>query len=156
MYELRDEIIIEGNGLPWLIWIQLVVLFLLVLLLYYLGVFYFDFSGAGDSAINSSSSSSLGLFVCGAGDNRIRTENDQVGGSEVVAGERATSISNSIHRAQSISERDGSSTKNVPRSRILKQIYHPCHYLELVRRAFLGCLGLGSAPWNPRAREKEE
>ncbi|GAB4848327.1 hypothetical protein Ancab_002994 [Ancistrocladus abbreviatus] len=155
MYELVDEIIIEGNGLRWLIWIQLLVLFLLILLLYYFGVFAFTSSGAGDSQIICSSSPfSLGLFVCR--EETIQEEIVQARGNEAAAGERAKSTSNRTERAQSISERDGSSLKDVPPSRIPKQFHHPCHYLELARRAFLGCLGLGSAPQNPRAREKEE
>lgn len=55
MYDLGDELTIESLRIPWLIWIQVVVLFLLIFLIYCLT----NLSDHNSSSISSSSSSQL-------------------------------------------------------------------------------------------------
>ncbi|GMH23992.1 hypothetical protein Nepgr_025835 [Nepenthes gracilis] len=140
----EEFITIEGDKVAWLIWIQLLVLFLLSFVLSYFGHFALDF------AVGSSMVQDTTVSV-----NCFSRPGRHVGGYEGV-GERAPSTSNRREGAENISERDGSSVKNVGHSQISEHRYNPCHYFELASRAFLGCLGLGSAPRSTCGQENEE
>nr|DAD40194.1 TPA_asm: hypothetical protein HUJ06_014517 [Nelumbo nucifera] len=47
MFRLSDNLVLESNGFPWLVWLHLLVMFLLIVLLSYLGVLAFDVPANG-------------------------------------------------------------------------------------------------------------
>ncbi|GAB2231978.1 hypothetical protein Droror1_Dr00010997 [Drosera rotundifolia] len=143
MYEWGDDDD-RSSLLPWLIWIQLLVLFLLILL-----ISSFTFSAVddrSDDATTTMAAYGIASFSSIEG----------VGNGYTVAAQRISSTSNKIAVADSNAERDGKLTCSFDLSRSFKDMFHPCRYFELAGRAFLGCLGLISFPWNPSPDDTEE
>ncbi|XP_028755142.1 uncharacterized protein LOC114714557 [Neltuma alba] len=158
MFDPGDVLAFQSSGIPWLIWIQLVVLFLLVALLYCFTVFALDSSDdastvaatEGPTAAESASTSrflfdeirqvekpsgkhdpSTTTFVI---NRRLDT---QGGENRSIKGEVSSGTTRRIVSAEEFGEREGSSR------------FHPCHYFQLARVAFLKCLGLDPAPDSP-------
>lgn len=143
MYEWGDDDD-RSSLLPWLIWIQLLVLFLLILL-----ISSFTFSAVDDRSDDARTTmAAYGI----ASFSSIEGE----GNGYTVVAQRISSTSNKIAVADSNAERDGKLTCSFDLSRSFKDMFHPCRYFELVGRAFLGCLGLISFPWNPSPDDTEE
>ncbi|XP_050369008.1 uncharacterized protein LOC126787119 [Argentina anserina] len=136
MHNFGDELTIDTYRVPWLIWIQVIVMVLLLLLLYCFSLLVLDLPDDNNNNNNntkpSSSSSRLVSshnFTTSVSANRL--QNTQVG--ESMKGEIVPSTSR-VMRAEDMVEMEGSATPNI--------YLHPCHYFRLARVAFLKCLGL--------------
>ncbi|XP_019178979.1 PREDICTED: uncharacterized protein LOC109174169 [Ipomoea nil] len=156
MHEFGEGLIIESYKVPWLIWIQLLVMILIVLLLFFgFSVFTLDLpdnSSPNSSAAGPSSSAARTDSLLGGGgrihgkgplpitssSRRTNQGQDQKHSTE---GGVETSTSRGIRIGE---ERDGSSVKDATHFRIFERPQHPCHYLGLAKQAFLKCLGLDS------------
>ncbi|XP_050292417.1 uncharacterized protein LOC126733240 [Quercus robur] len=159
MFEFGDELTLESYKIPWLIWIQLLVLFLLIFLLYGFSLL------ASDRSDNYSSTASPSTSQLVSNETQIEKsipkhnntsivtnclETTQVG-ENIIKGEIATSTSRILVRGgEDITERE------VP---FATHLLHPCHYFRLARVAFLKCLGLDSSSENsstPEQRKRKE
>ncbi|XP_010519978.1 PREDICTED: uncharacterized protein LOC104799256 [Tarenaya hassleriana] len=142
MVDFGEElVIVDSYRIPWLIWIQMLVFFLLLLLLCALGILSPDLYENNPSSSSSSASSSSGASVprrfplgdpvpadCGSkffGNSSLVQSNQMGGGSESIKGE--------ITPCTSSSTGGEGSTRNS---------YHPCSLFQIARSAFLKCLGL--------------
>ncbi|XP_038701720.1 uncharacterized protein LOC119998457 [Tripterygium wilfordii] len=141
MFGFGEELTIDSYRVPWLIWIQLLVLFLLLFLLYCFSVFTSDFPDDATTGTSSASPSMSNLgepIVNKHGTTAVtsRIQNFQVGEIQSMKGEIATSTSRRIVRGD-IAEMEGSPAKNAT-----LLFLHPCHYFRLARWAFLKCFGI--------------
>ncbi|XP_018850896.1 uncharacterized protein LOC109013313 [Juglans regia] len=159
MFDFGDELSIEGYRIPWLIWIQLLVLLLLVCLLYsftLLASDRLDFTaGASTSASRLvSNETQIDKLIPKRNTTRIRTnclEVTQVG-EQVIKGEITRSTSRRLVReGEEVAEREGSSATHK------YQCHHPCDFFMQARIAFLKCLGLddNSSPSEQRKRNEQ-
>ncbi|KAL6338774.1 hypothetical protein AAG906_023924 [Vitis piasezkii] len=150
MFNFGDELTIQSYRIPWLIWIQLLIMFLIIVFLYCCSIIAFEFSD--DSA---SASPSVGLFTSARSDvdkplfnstagTITSSHHSKAGGSQSRRGERATSTSRRIARGEDILEREASCDKDVTHISLSETSHHPCHYIRLARQVFLKCLGLDS------------
>ncbi|KAL9260546.1 hypothetical protein AKJ16_DCAP19934 [Drosera capensis] len=146
MYEWGDDDD-RSSLLPWLIWIQLLVLFLLILL-----ISSFGFSAVDDESDDVPTTIAAAEALYGASFSSIEGE----GIGYIAVAQRISSIGNRIVVADNNAERDGPLTCSLDLSRSFKDMFHPCCYFELAGRAFLGCLGLISFPWSPSPDDTEE
>ncbi|KNA14421.1 hypothetical protein SOVF_107560 [Spinacia oleracea] len=140
MFDLGDDIILDNNNIPWLIWIQILVMFLLTLtiLLSYFGYFVLDSSSTSSSSVSKTSSS------C--------NPSAQVADNHDARREITTTTSS--NRVRCVGERDGSSMKDVASSSVAARFFHPCRYFDFAKEAFLKCLGLDSE--SPDEEHKHE
>ncbi|KAL9459230.1 hypothetical protein AB3S75_002590 [Citrus x aurantiifolia] len=156
MLDFDEELTRETLKIPWLIWIQIIVLLLLVILLYCFSLFPLDLSQ--ESTCNNtntcttlpSSSSSSAPVVLKQNTTTFRNhlQPSQRGENQSLKGEIETSTSTRrIVRGEEISERGGTSLKEASNIN-----YHPCHYFRL---AFLKCLGLDSTSENSSSSSSE-
>ncbi|KAK8498026.1 hypothetical protein V6N13_076640 [Hibiscus sabdariffa] len=113
MFDFGDEV---GYRIPWLIWIQTLVLLLLIILLYCLALFVLD--------LPEISSSSCPDFQLG-----ITPVLNQTTALASQDGEKQ-SLKGEIGRGRGRRWKKQANDKG------------PCHYLRLVKLAFLKCLGL--------------
>ncbi|KAI3441096.1 uncharacterized protein J3R85_002769 [Psidium guajava] len=148
MVEFGDELVLESLRIPWLIWIQLLVMFLLLLLLY-------SFTSSFPSADNSSSSASAAATADAAAPSSSSSSSSsplldsrgshyhkqfvvpsahQVGESQSVKGFLARSTSRRVAGEEDMMEGENSSHSYMD--------HHPCSLVRLARIAFLKCLGL--------------
>ncbi|XP_039045686.1 uncharacterized protein LOC120185579 isoform X2 [Hibiscus syriacus] len=137
MFDFGDELTILSNSIPWLIWIQILVMFLLILLLYCFAatnttsgsLFELDLSAA--SAPLSSESDKMPVFNHTS---TLVSTRFQVGEEQSIKGEIAPGTSKGVIRAagENVEMEECSGNQNC---------HHPCHFLKL---AFLKCLGLDS------------
>ncbi|KAF7129410.1 hypothetical protein RHSIM_Rhsim10G0013800 [Rhododendron simsii] len=126
MFDLGDELIVGSQRIPWLIWIQLLVMLLLIILLYYFTV---SALGLDPSAAAASTSTVLLASGSAAAASTSQVHNIKVGEGNSIKDDIGTSTRRKRIRREDIQEREGSS-------------YHPCHYFGLAKQAFLKCLGL--------------
>ncbi|KAA8546902.1 hypothetical protein F0562_003331 [Nyssa sinensis] len=158
MVDLGDEFLIGSYRIPWLLWIQLLVMFLLIILLYHFTIFSLDLSY--NSAVPSSSTALLTPL----GESHIYRplpnitatvtsclHNTKVGENQSINGYIGTSTSRRTVRGGDIQEREGSSTKDAV---LFEHSYHPCHFFGLAKQAFLRCLGLDSISESSPKRKK--
>ncbi|GKV12122.1 hypothetical protein SLEP1_g23313 [Rubroshorea leprosula] len=143
MFNIGDELIIEDSRIPWLIWIQILVLFLLLLLLYCFSIFPSDLSDATIFSASSSISHHTHLNKPLPKQNGSTPTTDcllqaaQAGENHSIKGEIATDTRRRVVRGEDIVERESTSSKDTnPIS------FHPCDYFRLAKLAFLKCLGL--------------
>ncbi|CAH1436820.1 unnamed protein product [Lactuca virosa] len=161
MFEFGDELIIDSYRIPWLIWIQLLAMFLLVILLYIFTTTPSDlplhFSTATSSASASQSSPALSRsFITPAAANTY--QNYKVTENEIIR-ETGTSTSEVAQRAKKPNVGEGPTAVDEENNMILEHSYHPCHLFGLAKQAFLKCLGIDSGPDNSnstRKRHKEK
>ncbi|XP_061372626.1 uncharacterized protein LOC133315087 [Gastrolobium bilobum] len=161
MFNIGDEFTLDSYRIPWLIWIQLIVLLLLLALLFFLTVFPLDPDvGDGDAASPVTASTTANGFRFDdiqqidipltnhdstATVVTNRRQHTQGGQNQSIKGEVATSSS---PRREEITEGEASSLN-----------FHPCQYFQLATVAFLKCLGLDSAsdsPSNRKHRKRKE
>lgn len=161
MFGFGDELVIESYRIPWLIWIQILVTFILTLLIL---LVYFD-SVALDSPPTSDSLSSTASphleppsTRCARTQDSMPKEREQVARNHDPWAEIATGTSNRMQGAEDNSETDGSSEEDLSPNPISERSYHPCRFLDLAREAFLKCLGLGSSSRDcpPRQQRHED
>ncbi|KAI6699685.1 hypothetical protein NL676_014009 [Syzygium grande] len=157
MVEFGDELVLESLRIPWLIWIQLLVMLLLLLLLYSFTSSNAASSAAADSAAAAaapppppSSASALAVAATAAaassGIARISVPQAaaprprggahqlQVRESQSVKGFIATSASRGVAGEEDTMEGENSSPSYMD--------HHPCSIVRLARIAFLKCFGL--------------
>ncbi|XP_021847530.1 uncharacterized protein [Spinacia oleracea] len=141
MFDLGDDIILDNNNIPWLIWIQILVMFLLTLtiLLSYFGYFVLDSSSTSSSSVSKTSSS------CNPSAQQVADNHDA---------RREITTTTSSNRVRCVGERDGSSMKDVASSSVAARFFHPCRYFDFAKEAFLKCLGLDSE--SPDEEHKHE
>ena len=151
---MLDEFITEIYRIPWLIWIQLIVLFLL-LALFYIFIFDDDDAATVSNLPESSSASSKGFLfeeiqqidsIAPVSTNhQHRNITQQDGQNLSIAGEIATC---SNMRSGEINEGESSTLSS-----------HTCHFFQLATVAFLKCFGLDStsdSSSNQKCRKRKE
>ncbi|KAI3704303.1 hypothetical protein L1987_74519 [Smallanthus sonchifolius] len=131
MFEFGDELIIDSHRIPWLIWIQLLAMFLLVILLYFFTTIPSDLS------LHFSTSDSAAANT---------RRNSKVRENEIK--ETGASTSEVVQRAKKPDGRPraGSSTTNENSGMIGEHSHHPCHFFGFAKHVFLKCLGIESTP----------
>ncbi|CAH9071254.1 unnamed protein product [Cuscuta epithymum] len=152
MYEFGEELLIESYKVPWLIWIQLLVMVLLFLLLFFgFSVFSLDLSNNSASTSGAGGSSFSAGSDNGFGDGRQahRTEQGQDGNHHNEASVEA-SISTDVIRRE---ERDNGSSFVKDELHHSRPPGHPCHFLGVAKQAFLKCLGLDCCSGSPNNRK---
>ncbi|XP_019240441.1 PREDICTED: uncharacterized protein LOC109220422 [Nicotiana attenuata] len=157
MYEFGEELIIENYKVPWLIWIQLVVMILLVLLLFF-GFSILDLPNNSNSSASSSSSTSQGPTGSSPNCNSTATLQNRNQNENIKRGTEA-STSREIARADESQERVGSAEKeDATIFKLFVRPQHPCNYFGLAKQAFLKCLGFDSDRdnCNTRRHAKED
>lgn len=132
MVEFGDDWLIDSYRIPWLIWIQFLVMFLLTLVIF-LSYFGFLALDAEDCIISSSNSRLDPHFACYQRA-QVSTDHDS----------SDTSTTSSAREAENISDREGSSPKDLGPAAGSRCFIHPCRYFDIAKQAFLKCLGLGS------------
>ncbi|KAL4379949.1 hypothetical protein GQ457_02G016980 [Hibiscus cannabinus] len=123
MFDFGDEVRIESNRIPWLIWIQILVLVLLMILLYAFTLLVFDLPET------SSYSSTTALA-------------SQVVEKQSMKGEIAISRGACRRVVSGEMEGQGQGCSNKEPNENSSTSHHPCHYFKLAKLAFLKCLGL--------------
>ncbi|KAF7850609.1 hypothetical protein BT93_L5211 [Corymbia citriodora subsp. variegata] len=160
MVEFGDEVVLQSLRIPWLIWIQLLVMFLLILLLYSL----ISPSSSDDHPCSSSSSAAVAAADAVAPSSSSSSSRlpppveprgsppshkhqqflvrsaHQVSESQSVKGVIATSVSRRVASEEDSMEGENSSHGFMD--------HHPCSIVRLARMAFLKCLGLDFASEN--------
>ncbi|XP_059308036.1 uncharacterized protein LOC132614477 isoform X1 [Lycium barbarum] len=155
MYEFGEEVIIESYKVPWLIWIQLLVMILLVLLLFF-GFSILELPN-NSSSIASSSESPTGVSHGNTPSNSTSTL-QHWNQNQHIKGETEASTSREIARADEFQEKEGSAEKDTNIFKLLVRPQHPCNYFGLAKQAFLKCLGFDSDRdnCNTRRHAKED
>ncbi|KAK9670517.1 hypothetical protein RND81_13G206700 [Saponaria officinalis] len=145
MFDFGDDIILDGYRIPWLIWIQIFIMFLLTLtiLLSYFGFFAID---------NTDSLQLISSPHLGSPSNC--SQNTQVCGNRDVEEVDTTTVSRTSGMENN-AEREGSPLKSLASAPNTERAYHPCCYFDLAKQAFLKCLGLGSSSRSPNSPDKE-
>ncbi|XP_057541664.1 uncharacterized protein LOC130820344 isoform X1 [Amaranthus tricolor] len=131
MFDFGDEFILDNNRIPWLIWIQILVMFLLTFIILFT---YFVLDSSPSNSLSTVSPTLENPSSCSG-----RT---QVGGNH--GKEMATTTSCQTRHVENNSERDGNSSKDLSPSPVTRRFFHPCTYFDFAKQAFLKCLGLGS------------
>ncbi|EXB80816.1 hypothetical protein L484_020070 [Morus notabilis] len=149
MFDFGDELTVESYRIPWLIWVQVLVIFLLILLLYCFTIISLD---PTDSCSSSSSSQNTHIenkrFPKHSTASTVvtnRLQNTQVGANQSIKGEIAAGTSRRVvvRRGEEINaDREDQYAAGI------NIYFHPCYYVRLARTAFLKCLGLDSASEN--------
>ncbi|GAA0150590.1 hypothetical protein LIER_09505 [Lithospermum erythrorhizon] len=135
MYEFGEEFIIESYKVPWLIWIQLLIMILLIILLFCgLTIFSDDSTDSIQTTNNYSAASSSGQSQV---NNNATSLNSQVAEIQNVKGNSEGDIT-----PEQIQAREGPPTKDIRFKPLRPE--HPCHFLGLAKQAFLKCLGIDS------------
>ncbi|XP_058187545.1 uncharacterized protein LOC131304343 [Rhododendron vialii] len=167
MFDFGDDLFIGSHRIPWLVWIQLIVMLLLVILLYYFIAFALGLDpspaagAASSSAVLRRSETSrhrplpIATAVSAATAASSRLNTAKAGESHSIRGDAGTSTSRRRVRREEIQEREGSSSaKDATDAPALDRYYHPCHYLGWARQAFLKCLGLDPPSSNPSSNTR--
>ncbi|XP_061345433.1 uncharacterized protein LOC133291225 [Gastrolobium bilobum] len=145
MLNFGDEFTLEGYRIPWLIWIQLMVLLLLLFaLLFSFTIIPVDPSSHDTAASASTTHNNHSSSVTNPLLNTRGVENLSV------KGEIETSASTGIVREE-----------NAVGEASSLYFLHPCYYFKLARLAFLKCLGLDStsesdSPSTQKRRKRKE
>ncbi|XVE86678.1 hypothetical protein DITRI_Ditri18aG0053600 [Diplodiscus trichospermus] len=155
MFDFGDEVTIESYRIPWLIWIQVLVMFLLMLLLYCFSLFSLDLPDTSSTASSSLfPDSQLDKTPVFNRNTRLVSacfQPSQVGENQRIKGEIGAGTSRRIARGEEESiEKEGSSSKEAN----YQNCHHPCHYVRLAKLAFLKCLGLDSFSDNTSTSEQ--
>ncbi|XP_050204472.1 uncharacterized protein LOC126654600 [Mercurialis annua] len=136
MFDLDD--LNNSIRIPWLIWIQILIFFLLLFLFYSFTALSSDLSvNNSDNRLISSASASASAPPS----NKPTVANllqhrSQVRGSQSIKGEIATSTSRTIVTGEENVESESFSTNSINID------FHPCSYFRLAKLAFLKCFGL--------------
>lgn len=157
MFDLGDELTVEGYGIPWLIWIQILVLVLLVILLFCFSFFPSDLSDTTASS-SSASPSAVGVFM---------PLNSHLDKQTLEHNDHTTTATNCLQHSQVHQNKSikGEITTNMGR-RIVSEDnfgnsanfidFHPCNYFRLAKLAFLKCFGLDSMSDNSLDSEQKK
>ncbi|KAK4417274.1 hypothetical protein Salat_2553000 [Sesamum alatum] len=137
MVEFGDELIIESYRIPWLIWIQLVVMILLILLLFF-GFTVFTSDSSTSSAAASPPTAPPTHLNNPTSSNRIIKVEERSGRREAGARE-------GLIREDDDPGGDESCIKESMFLRVFGHPHHPCNYIGLAKRALFKCFGLDSS-----------
>ncbi|KAK8716269.1 hypothetical protein V6N13_043585 [Hibiscus sabdariffa] len=131
MFDFGDEVRIESYRIPWLIWIQILVLLLLTILLYGFTLLVLDLPETSSSSSSSVSS-------------RTTTLASQVVEKEKQSMKGEIGISRGACRRLVSGEMEGQGQGQGCSNKEPNEngCHHPCHYFRLAKLAFLKCLGL--------------
>ncbi|KAL8240293.1 hypothetical protein R6Q59_013648 [Mikania micrantha] len=131
----------RGYRIPWLIWIQLLAMFLLIILLCYFTTTSSDLSTPSDSPSATVVSFSSRSFL--TSDTR---HNSKIRENEIK--EIGTSTSEVLQRAKKPDGRPRaeSSTTNESSGMIFEHSHHPCNFFGFAKQIFFKCLGIYSNP----------
>ncbi|KAL1567993.1 hypothetical protein AAHA92_03405 [Salvia divinorum] len=152
MSDLGDEFIIESYKVAWLIWIQLVVMFLLIILL------FFGFS-AFTLEPSSSSTASPSTATAAAPPPHLNnpSSSHRRDKAEVQRTTRdRASIAEFTREVQNVQNREESSSKDSSFLRIFRNPNHPCNYFDVAKQAVLKCLGLDSSSESSRRSDQHD
>lgn len=150
MYEFGEEVVIESLKVPWLIWIQLLVMILLVLLLFF-GFSVLDLPN-NNSSFGASSSAATTASLPGNQPSNSTGTLQHRNQNQHTKGETEASTSRESARADEYQEREGSAEKDGTIFKLLVRPQHPCNYFGLAKQAFLKCLGIDSDQDNCNSR----
>ncbi|XP_057806988.1 uncharacterized protein LOC131021764 [Salvia miltiorrhiza] len=144
MSGLGDEFIVESFKVPWLIWIQLIVMFLLIILLFFgFGVFTLEPSSYLAASPSTAATPPPHRSNPSSSHTRAKAE---------VQGTRRDRAS-SAEFTREVQNGEESSSKDSSFSRIHN---HPCNYFDIAKRAVLKCLGLDSSSEPSRSDQHEK
>ncbi|GER35136.1 Sec-independent protein translocase protein TatA [Striga asiatica] len=118
--EFGDELIIESYKMPWLIWVQLLVMILLIALLFF-----------GFTVVTSGSSTSSAAA------------SPPTGRKDAPATQLGHRISSNGMDCQQ-HEHESSPEKDSTVLNIFQHPNHPCNYIAIAKKALFKCFGLGS------------
>lgn len=142
MFDLGNEFVIGSYRVPWLIWIQLLVMILIIILLYHIIISVDPFPttavNASPEIVLDSKSSGLRSPSSAADATSSRFPSAKVRESQCINNATGTTTRRRRGRKDDMHEKEGDSSQIT----VFERSYHPCHYLGLARRAFLKCLGL--------------
>ncbi|KAI3451084.1 hypothetical protein Pfo_007749 [Paulownia fortunei] len=143
--EFGDELIIESYKIPWLIWIQLLVMILLIVLLFFgFTVFASDPSTSSSAAVAAAASQPTGRNAAPPTHPNNPTSSNRIIKVEDQRARRDAGTSGgSIREDDQIGEE--SSLKDSMFLSVIRHPNHPCNYIGLVKQALLKCFGLGSS-----------
>ncbi|KAG8383453.1 hypothetical protein BUALT_Bualt04G0014800 [Buddleja alternifolia] len=143
MVDFGEEFIIESYKIPWLIWIQLLIMILLILILIF-GFTDFTPDPAVSSAAAAVAPPSNGLDAT-APPTHLNNPTSSNGITKVDVEDRRVHMDAGT-TGESIREEDRSGEESSLKDRMLLKISghpnHPCSYIGLAKRALLKCLGL--------------
>ncbi|XP_041009041.1 uncharacterized protein LOC121253165 [Juglans microcarpa x Juglans regia] len=156
-----DELSIESyRSIPWLIWIQLLILVLLFFLLYCFTLFVPADHHSDQTTSTAASSTYTSQLVSNEtqrhrsipkGNTTTNVTNScletitQVGGGIIKRSEIGTSTSRRSRRSRrSVREAEDQVTERESSSAVTPKYYHPCDYFRQATIAFFKCLGFDS------------
>ncbi|KAL1215457.1 hypothetical protein V5N11_021884 [Cardamine amara subsp. amara] len=143
----KDFLMVDSYSIPWLIWIQMLVFFLLLFLLCVVGIFSLDIGdisySSSDSVPSTSGSSLSKRFLSGNpipishhglgfSVNSSLVQSNQIGSSQSIKGEITPAVTRRVTRTE---ETESSLEKD-------SSLHHPCNLFKLAGSAFLKCFGL--------------
>ncbi|XP_042043844.1 uncharacterized protein LOC121789448 [Salvia splendens] len=148
MSDLGEEFIIEGYKVAWLIWIQLVVMFLLIILLFF-GFSAFTFEPSTSSTASPASAAAAPPPHLNNPSSSRRRDKAEV--------QRTTRDRASIAEfTREVQNGEESSSKDSSFLRIFRNPNHPCNYFDVAKRAVLKCLGLDSSSEPSRRSDQHD
>ncbi|KAI3798549.1 hypothetical protein L1987_33826 [Smallanthus sonchifolius] len=157
MFEFGDELIIDSYRIPWLIWIQLLAMFLLLILLYYLTITPSNLSlhlstasaspsATGQSCVNRSLLNANNRHKSQVTSLELARENETRG--------MRTTTSEVVQRARKPDARQRAEPSTTNEGSSMQHTHHPCHFFGFAKQVFLKCLGIDSTP--ERHHEKDD
>ncbi|KAL8475014.1 hypothetical protein ACS0TY_031441 [Phlomoides rotata] len=153
MPDFGEEFIIESYKIPWLIWIQLLVMILLVILLFF-GFCIFNSDASSSSSVASASTG-------GGGGSSPPTHLNQPSSSQrriKVEAQRSRRDEGATADFIREEEQSGeeSSAKDSTFFRIFGQSNHPCNIFGLAKRAVFKCFGLDSSTEHSNSHQHDK
>ncbi|KAH6799497.1 hypothetical protein C2S51_035981 [Perilla frutescens var. frutescens] len=150
MSDFGEEFIIESYKVPWLIWIQLLVMILLTILL------FFGFS-VFTAEPSSSSSASPSTGAAAAPPPHLNNPSSSNRRAKLeVQGTRGDRASSTEFTREEVQNGEESSSKDSSLFRIFRNPNHPCNFFGQAKRAVLKCLGLDSSSELSRRDQHEK
>ncbi|KFK28176.1 hypothetical protein AALP_AA8G482200 [Arabis alpina] len=148
----KEFLMLDSYNIPWLVWIQMLVFFLLLLLVFVFGIVSSEIGGdisfaSCDSIPSTSGGSSLSRRFfsgdpisishhgLGFSVNSSRVQSNQIGSSQGIKGEITPAETRRVIRTEQ--QEESSLEKDSSRS-----LHHPCNLFQLAGSAFLKCFGL--------------
>ncbi|XLR47895.1 hypothetical protein HN51_032124 [Arachis hypogaea] len=146
---------VEGCGIPWLIWIQFLVSFLLLFVLFCFTLDHTDDEDGGATAAPATASTSTTRFhvhdIHQIQNDKQVAEDDETSTVVVTSNLRHTQGGENLDiKDDSVScsslKSEEESTDDNEDSSSPELFLHPCQYFQLATVAFLKCFGLDSTP----------
>ncbi|WVZ22028.1 hypothetical protein V8G54_000572 [Vigna mungo] len=138
MLDFGGELTLESLSVPWLIWIQLLVLLLLLALLFGFSIIALDPShhSVAPTASTTQQQQQPSNYHSTAVTNRLQTTRENAS----IKGEIVSNGSREIVREEIAGGEASTSSL---------YFLHPCYYFNLAKKAFLKCLGHDSTSDDP-------